>query len=997
MRPHRLSLSAFGPFAGHVELDLDALSAGGLFLLHGQTGAGKTTLLDGLGFALYGRVPGQRNRAGQLRSDHAAAGVRTQVQLEVTLSGRRLRITRSPQQERAKSRGTGTTTEPASVLLEELRHSAGATAGGWETVSTRVGEADGELERLLGMSAEQFFQVVLLPQGEFAQFLKADNKDRSRLLQRLFGTERFAAVEQWLAERRIETGKRVEQARQDIAMLVTRLGQAAGEQADTDRDDEHVIAGWAADLQVRTVEQVRRCDAQVAEREAAREHARSRLAVAVTLERAQSRRTGALDRRDAWRTQVATHQRLSAELSAALQAAELAPVIEEADRREQLRQRAAAGEAVARAGLPAAGVRVDEPVLALRRRVDEARQRLGALSALQPVADELAAEERLAATAGDEAASARAALQSAQRDLVRLPELRAVAAAAVEAARDAQLRLPEQQAAVRALVAAVAEADGARAELDLAVALREEQLSVRETLASLRTKESELRVTRYDSMIAELAATLQPDAPCPVCGSTSHPDPSQLDDAHVTREDEERARLAAEVSERELADLTGRLATAKDRAGGHGRRLSVAGHPGADPGSLRGLLRGAETVADALTGAAVGCADAVGVLQQVEAAQADAERQAVGARAALDASLRRVSEAGRRAGRSRDRLAGELHGAEDLAAASTCARDLVARCETAAAASEHAQRAAAETVGARTSLALAATAAGTDPAQARAALRDPDWRAAAARRLRAHEDERAAVAALLAEPELDVPLVPAADPAAARSWLQECDAAVRLALQALSTSVDRADEVAGLVPVLDAALQRLVPLELQAQQARRLADLCAGAGANALKMSLSSFVLAARLEQVAAAASERLLRMTQGRYRLVHTDGAAKGGARSGLGLLACDSWTGQDRATATLSGGETFLAALALALGLADVVTAEAGGARIEALFVDEGFGSLDEDTLDEVMDTLDGLREGGRVVGIVSHVAELRARIPAQAYVRRGRSGSEVELRGC
>jgi len=178
---------------------------------------------------------------------------------------------------------------------------------------------------------------------------------------------------------------------------------------------------------------------------------------------------------------------------------------------------------------------------------------------------------------------------------------------------------------------------------------------------------------------------------------------------------------------------------------------------------------------------------------------------------------------------------------------------------------------------------------------------------------------------------------------------------------------------------------------------RGLADLCAGQGANGLKMTLTSFVLAARLEEVAAAASVRLLRMTQGRYSLVHTDGAASKGARSGLGLLARDGWSGQDRDTSTLSGGETFLASLALALGLADVVTAEAGGARIGALFVDEGFGTLDEETLDEVMDVLDGLREGGRIVGLVSHVSELRQRIPAQVHVTKTRAGSSLALVGC
>jgi len=186
-------------------------------------------------------------------------------------------------------------------------------------------------------------------------------------------------------------------------------------------------------------------------------------------------------------------------------------------------------------------------------------------------------------------------------------------------------------------------------------------------------------------------------------------------------------------------------------------------------------------------------------------------------------------------------------------------------------------------------------------------------------------------------------------------------------------------------------------MEREAGQVRRLADLCSGGGGNALRMTLTSFVLAARLEEVAEVASGRLLRMTQGRYSLVHTDGAVKGGARAGLGLLARDSWTGQDRETSTLSGGETFLASLALALALADVVQAESGGTRIEALFVDEGFGTLDEETLDEVMDVLDGLREGGRLVGLVSHVAELRARIPAQVRVTKTRAGSDLEVVGC
>ena len=157
-------------------------------------------------------------------------------------------------------------------------------------------------------------------------------------------------------------------------------------------------------------------------------------------------------------------------------------------------------------------------------------------------------------------------------------------------------------------------------------------------------------------------------------------------------------------------------------------------------------------------------------------------------------------------------------------------------------------------------------------------------------------------------------------------------------------------------------------------------------------MRLSAYVLAARLEEVAAAATERLATMSGGRYALVHSDERVKGGGRSGLGLRVVDAWTGVERDTCTLSGGESFTASLALALGLADVVQAESGGTAIETLFVDEGFGTLDEETLDEVMTTLDGLRDGGRVVGLVSHVLDLRARIPTQLEVRKTRTGSTL-----
>ncbi len=981
MRPHALRLRAFGPFADEVVVDLDALAESGLFLLHGDTGAGKTTLLDGIGFALYGRVPGVRGKTGRLRSDHADPLVRTEVELEVTLGGRRWRITRSPAQERAKARGTGTTTEQARVLLEEQR------AGQWVAVSTRIDEAAAELDPLLGMSADQFFQVVLLPQGEFAQFLRADSGKRGELLQRLFATERFKAVEDWLVARRISTSSAVAAARQDLDVLAARLAQAAGVD-EVEPADGHVLLteATAAATSAQAAAGVATASL-VACRAAADEAAR----VAAL----QQRRAGALAARDRLAQALPAHDLVRVELRAAAKAAELAAVLDEAAERSLAASRAASAEAVARASLGPVGLAVDAPLGVLVEAADEARRRAGRLEALRGVAEALATEQEVQSAALAESASATAGLVEVQAQLAVLPEQRTAARAAVTSAQAAAEQLPLVEASATVLATARAESAGLTATLGRLGQLREEHVLARETLVSLREKENDLREARFVSMIAELAGRLEDDAPCEVCGATTHPDPYLGDGDSVTRDDEDMARIAAEHAAQQVADVEARLAAETATADGHRERLAVTGHAEADLDLLWAQVQ--DELAD-LRGLAGTLSSCTAALERLEAAQVSAEATRARLEGSLTAADRRATEAEGRAQAHAARLAAELAGVCDLPTALALAEALAATCDAVREATSIAAAASAEAARSVVLAEAAAVAAGfADVSAAQAAVRLPTWRDGAEQRLRAADDERAAVEAVLAEPELaGLPTGPV-DLTAATAAVQAADAQVRAASGAEAAAAARLQQVAALVPLLSAAQAALVPLEEQAAHVRRMADLCRGDGANALKMTLTSFVLAARLEEVAAVASLRLLRMTQGRYSLVHTDGAVKGGARSGLGLLARDSWTGQDRETSTLSGGETFLAALALALGLADVVQQEAGGTRIEALFVDEGFGTLDEDTLDEVMDVLDGLREGGRVVGLVSHVAELRARIPAQVHVRKTRRGSSVSLIGC
>ena len=397
-------------------------------------------------------------------------------------------------------------------------------------------------------------------------------------------------------------------------------------------------------------------------------------------------------------------------------------------------------------------------------------------------------------------------------------------------------------------------------------------------------------------------------------------------------------------------------------------------------------------------GAASGLPAASEALRQAECEHA---RRAA---AHQEAAVRAASRAARRDTREREQVArgGELaqvRGAEGRVSARAAQLERrVVRLTEAADAARCAADTAQRLKDADARLADAAFRAGFDtPQAAAAALLDDGAHRELQRRLDAWQQEEAAVRAVLAEADTAAAAQqPPVDLAAAEQAASDAARRSREASSAHDAAARRCAELDRLTHRATASVRRLGPLREEYDRVARIATLAAGTSAdNERKMRLESYVLAARLEQVAAAATARLRRMSSGRYALVHSDHRA-GRGRSGLGLHVVDAWTGRERDTATLSGGETFFASLALALGLADVVTDEAGGVRLDTLFIDEGFGSLDDQTLDEVLDVLDSLRERDRSVGIVSHVADLRRRIHAQLEVVKGRSGSVVRQRG-
>jgi len=1062
MRPHRLRVQAFGAFAGTEQVAFDDLE--GLFLLHGETGAGKTTLLDAIAFALYGRVPGERGAAKRLRSDHAAPALTTEVELEATIGGRHLRITRKPEQDRPKKSGVGVTREQAAVRLDER-----TAAGGWESKSVRVVEADQEIRDLMGMSAEQFFQVVLLPQGQFARFLHASAQDKEALLQKLFSTDRFRAVERWLADRRLSAEKEVAAKTGDLSVLVAQVAQAADVSVpEAAADSGHDAARWVAALAANAAAAQERAAGQVAAASADLERALAAKSEAEQLAGRQRRRRDALRRQQELRDAAPAIAALRAEADAALRAAQVKADLDAADRAATAAASALTAEARAR-GLIAdrsetavADLPGDATADTLHAAAEEQRTHLGRLDALRAVARQAAGEDENANAARARALAievelAAAEAEAASRELARPPAM-----AGREAASQASAELPAAQAAADASRRMATESATLVLERASRDRLHEAHLTAREKAIETRATALGVREARIDGMRAELAATMTDGSPCPVCGSLDHPDPVEPTFEPVSRDAEDaanaladRAAAKADKAGRDVAAVDGRigelaqrlrqagfaaleLASAADTADPTPADLAAADPSdpaaafaasdpaaafaaavAADPASLSAAARQADADAKRLEAEAARLAALAAALPARQRAL-DALDEAIAkgnARRAELAEQRRAAEAeaesaAERASQRRAELNAQLGGAVDLDAAIDAARRRSERLAAAAeAAAETARTAAEAAVAADRAFRAASEAgfaapAGISPgeppggspgeaavAAARAAFRDADWRGDAAGRVGRHETETATVAAQLADPDLAVELDPPAPVAETVGQAAAAREAHDAANGGYATAKLTADQLARLAPKLADLVIALAPLRERADQIRQIAELANGNGANQYRMTLSSFVLAARLEEVAQAASERLLTMTAGRYSLAHSD-ARKGNAKAGLSLLACDSWTGVDRDTATLSGGETFLASLALALGLADVVTAEAAGTPMEALFVDEGFGTLDEETLDEVMNVLDGLRAGGRIVGIVSHVTELRQRIPAQVHVAKGRHGSHVTV---
>ena len=999
MRLHRLEVEGFGPFLERQTVDFDAFAADGIFLIAGRTGAGKSSILDAVCFGLYGSVPRYDGGEKWLRSDHCEPDDPSEVVVEFSTTAGRFRVTRSPEYMRPARRGGGMTKQASAVALDEW------TGDAWLGRAARAVDVANELDAILQLSQSQFLQVILLAQNRFARFLLADSKERQALLRRLFGTERFEDIQVRFDERRKASDNALS-AR--LMTVTTRLEEAetvvvdaglqgtaadAGDGSESPDDSPPEVGAGSTEERLEALRRAlaraeyRAERAQADADDAERRSTDADAALAARREeqaaqRERDRARAALRRLDDEEPQIATAR---AELDRARSAEGLRPAIAAATRARRALDAAAEAEAEARTRWKALGIALPELTATVLEDWATARsEQRGSWQRAQEYEQRSAqrAEERAEATRRVAEASERIAADDVERSA--LPQERAAASAEREAARRTADRIDAlAQECDRARSRRAAAVEVAR--LTTVIETVDGEFAAANTrLARKQTELSTLLQRRLDGMAGELAEALVSGQACAVCGSTTHPapaahtDPVSGDDiAEAQSERDDAAR-----AERETADR---------------RPPHRAAHPAATPRADR---RDAEQ-ADAELAAAVAAHDealsAVGRVAEteerlaaIEERIARLERERDDSSAAL-ATAREALAVLEEREREAEAIIAEARGpfASVAERVADSAEGIVAARALAAALAETPRRGTAADEARSERDAAIALSVFDDSDHVETALRSTAERDALEGQITAHTVQRETEKAILLPlemrtlPEEPIDVGPAEE-------------AARVSRDAWKNAVDSSAQASAvarrLAALIDGAATEHARSAEQMQEhelLKGLADTIAGRAGNTRRMTLETFVLAAELEEIVDAANRRLSDMSTGRYQLRHSDALAARGAASGLGIVVFDAFTGHTRPAQSLSGGETFLSSLALALGLAEVVTARAGGITLDTLFIDEGFGSLDADTLDVAMRTLDELRAGGRTVGVISHVEAMQEQIPAQLRVEQTDAG--------
>ena len=1027
MRILRLTMDAVGPFPCHEVIDFEAFSDAGRFLLSGPTGAGKSTIIDAIVFALYGKVSGGRDSSdSRIRSRYASEQAKTEVELIFSTSSGNYKVRRQPAYERVKKNGKGVTKQNAKAWLfkldEQLREVSEPL--------TKTSDVGTEITRIVGLSREQFTQTVVLPQGKFAQFLRSTSKDRQDLLQELFGTAIFEDLQLDLVERARKVKKNQEALdatlRANLGVLASLLDEAP--QLDparclvyepvpeVDCEFDPLETAWDSRFKPLTpwLEHNQRCaNLEVSALRGQEDKLRSEFASQRDLAARQERYLSLTKEHEQLVAQGPAQRQRLAQIQALQALSDLKPW------HEQLKQ-AQAQQAVAQRQLSQA--------LALEQLESDER----AQAVLQPLdyrgAQALSVQLTAQVAALNPQVELEAGLAGRRRDLQTKTQAHESASAKLAQGRERENQLPTQIASKQELLeqlneqaatlptAKLAQEQAAQT-LKLAKAheqlVEDQQQALKlQQLVALELKQASQRhkhmLEQWLSQSAlNLAQNLVAGEPCPVCGATEHPAPATQGGENISQEQLDQALEEVNEAQEELSQASERVTKLAAQLEAQPCQLS--------PAQAREQLQEAKaalTAAQQASEQASSCKAQIAKLNaQLEALRAD--NQAAQARLAGDA--KEIQLLGEKI--DADAASLSCEGFESVAAKVEYLSQLAAALEQLANAAQELDQCkkraqqAADSFAAQWAQASAnfadhsakpAAPAPTDPAETEPTQAEPTQDTSAnvqdgyAQACQAFAGlDLAALKATSASYEKSLSINQAAlaelegieltSPPLEQTRLQLEQAQAKT--QACQTYASTWQAFAGQVNAQLAKLNELLARRSKAsdKDAQLLVLASAANGDNQARLTLSAWVLQAHFRQVLVFANERLGVIGAGRYELINVDSEEDTRQqKQGLGLAVVDHLSGTTRSPRTLSGGESFYVSLALALALADVVATQNGGIEMNTLFIDEGFGSLDEGTLAEVMDVLGALHSGGRVVGIVSHVSELKRAIPAAVEVR-------------
>ena len=951
LRPLKLTMSAFGPYAGSIEVDFTSLGERGLYLITGDTGAGKTTIFDAITFALYGEASGEIREASMLRSNYADEKTPTFVELSFVLGGKEYRVRRNPEYNRPKARGEGFTLQKSDA---ELTLPDGK-------IITRQKDVNQQIVEILGIDRSQFTRIAMIAQGDFRKLLFASTEERKKIFQKLFHTHLYQSLQEELKRISAQMRKEFEKASASLDQYAE--GILCGEedllQDQVQKAREHQIpVTKIAELLKQLIDSDRMSESG--------------------LERQEKDLSEKISSSDKTLTVAAEQKKQKASLASA-----------KAQQQHEIDRASACQEALKKAKLQQPKIEeLTQKAADLKAQILEYERLDELISEVTEVSRKTSDNQRDLKYKSEKLESLQITLQAQKQELGSLQD-----AGEQEAKLTAQRDKMQQR---------VEDLDGLQMELahlhqiDKKLSrAQQEYRAIQETAEKSQASYDHMRKAYLDEQAGILAQDLIDGQACPVCGATHPPHPANISTEAPTKEQLEQAEELADQSAKKAGDASRKAGELRGRLEGQEQLVMKMASELLGDGCYdsmdTGLAVGNDFKEIAGSGicAASDFSNFSNIQEMLEARQQETK-------AALEALQEELKETAKRRKR-RDELGLQIPEMETKIGQTEAALQEL----KAAGASLTARQEAAE----KQRDVLQEKLAYPDKSEAEAAIRN------LVKEQKALADDIAGAEEACHESEKTLAALEATIAEAQRQLAEHDDVDFETEEKRRKSLADemqvissRRQEIHARVAANQTTLEKIKERQAQLEEVetrwrwiKALADTAGGTLAGKEKIMLETYVQMAYFDRIIARANVRFLVMSGGQYELRRRREAENNRSQSGLELDVVDHYNGSQRSVKTLSGGESFKASLSLALGLSDEIQASAGGIRLDTMFVDEGFGSLDEESLAQAMESLAGLADGNRLVGIISHVPELKQRIEKQILVRKDRSGgSFVEVRG-